>query len=314
MHGIRSAFILSIVIASGCGGTDLLSPAMLIGRESDETISSGGVDRRYRVFLPSSAASGAAAPQPLVLALHGLGMDPTTMSWVTNMSSVAEKHGFIVVYPGALDGNWNDGVLGSEVDDVAFIRELLDKLQASYRIDPKRIYIAGLSKGGYMANRLAIELSDRIAAVAPVSAVMSTGLAGVASSGRPIPVMIIEGEADPIKSSVAGIVGQFGGIGSAILSALETVNFWIGRNHAAANPGVTYEPDGDPEDGTRVRRETHPAGPNGAEVVLLSVEGGGHAWPGDGGQFIPEAIFGKTSRDISASETIWEFFSHHSLP
>jgi polyhydroxybutyrate depolymerase len=311
---IRKALLVLAGLAGGCGGNDFISPAKLISREIRGSVTSNGVERTFSIFLPTGHDSGAAAPAPLVLALHGIGMNASSMSWLTGLDMVAERHGFVVVYPEAKDGNWNEGVIGGDTDDVGFIRDLLDQLLGTYRIDPRRVYVTGLSKGGYMANRLAIELSDRIAAVAPVSAVLSQGLVGNASGGRPVPVMIIEGDSDPILSSVTGIVEQFGQIGGAVLSALQTVNFWINHNRTSTEPIVTYDEDRDPNDGTRVRRSVYPPRDgSGAEVILLTVEGGGHGWPG-GLNVLPEAIFGKMTKDMSAGEAVWEFFSQHTLP
>ena len=231
--------------------TDLVEPAILFGQEVDGSVVAGGVERLYRVFVPDNNSDAATAPQPLVLALHGLGMNAAAMSWVTGFNDVARRNGFIVVYPEALEGNWNDGQLNSTnpVDDVAFIAALIDQLQATYRIDPKRIYVTGISKGGYMTTRLAVDLSDRIAAAAPVSAILGNALATDSTSGRPVPVMIIEGDTDPISSTVSGILDQFsqyGLDGDSILNSFATVSFWVERNHAVTPPVVTQYPDVDP--------------------------------------------------------------------
>jgi len=97
-----------------------------------------------------------------------------------------------------------------------------------------------------------------------------------------------------------------------VLSARETVMYWVTRNGCVPSPRVSWEPDRDPEDGTRVRRESYDRCRNGAEVVFYMIEGGGHSWPG-GLQYFPEWLIGKTNRDMEATEVIWEFFKKHTL-
>ncbi|MGQ0551465.1 MAG: alpha/beta hydrolase family esterase, partial [Armatimonadota bacterium] len=97
-----------------------------------------------------------------------------------------------------------------------------------------------------------------------------------------------------------------------VLSATETVAAWVALNRCASPPAVALEPDRDPQDGTRVRREAYGSCGEGSEVVLYAVEGGGHTWPG-GQQYLPERVIGRTSRDIDANEVLWAFFKKHAI-
>src|SRR5207248_1712283 len=115
------------------------------------------------------------------LALHGAGMNGRMMRWFTGLDRKADREGFIVVYPdGTGSGSfltWNAGALfrlaGNRADDIAFLRELLDDLGKVVNVDPKRVFATGMSNGGMMCYRLAAEMSDRIAAIAPVAGTMA---------------------------------------------------------------------------------------------------------------------------------------------
>jgi len=92
-----------------------------------------------------------------------------------------------------------------------------------------------------------------------------------------------------------------------VLSVPDSVNYWVTYNNCSSTPEITWLPDLDPQDGTRVRREVYDEGDEGTEVVLYAIEDGGHTWP-DGLQYLSESLIGKTCRDINANEVIWEFF------
>jgi len=136
---------------------------------SRQSLVVGGVERVYVVRTPRDLA-GRGAPAPLVLVLHGGGGNASIAEGMTGFSELAEKTGFIVVYPegsGRFRGRlltWNAGhccghAMEQRVDDVAFISALLDRLGADYPVDPRRIYVTGMSNGGMMAHRLGIALS-----------------------------------------------------------------------------------------------------------------------------------------------------------
>jgi polyhydroxybutyrate depolymerase len=95
-----------------------------------------------------------------------------------------------------------------------------------------------------------------------------------------------------------------------VLSTAETIRFWVNHNNCSLSPVITHEPDKDPKDGTRIRKEVYRNGKDETEVILYVVEGGGHTWP-SGYQYLNERIIGKTSRDLDANEVIWDFFKKH---
>lgn len=280
----------------------------------------GGIERTYRIHLPSSA--GRAGPMPLVLALHGGGGTGLNMEQLTlgGFNRLSETHGFAVIYPDGVDRHWNDGrgvadyrAHREDVDDVGFISALIEHLAQTQGIDRGRVYATGISNGGLLSMRLAHELSHKIAAIAPVAISVTDKIAAMRAPARPIPIVLIPGTHDPLVPWDGGNLGFQGGRAvGRVLSVAETVRYWVNHNRCAPTPTVTREPDRSPGDGTRVRREAYAGCSEGAEVVVYVVEGGGHTWPG-GLPYLPERVIGRTSRDIYANEVIWDFFKKHAV-
>jgi len=278
--------------------------------------------RSFRVHTPSDFKRN--EQLPLVIALHGRGGNARSMILLTRkgFNRLSERDRFLVVYPDGIDRNWNDGRMDEEandrahrdnIDDVGFISALIDSLITDYNVDPKRIYVTGISNGAIMSYRLACELSDKITAIAPVDGNMPLYILPGCSPSRPISVLAINSTDDPLVPYNGGeIHGSIRRIKlGKVLSADESVMFWVKRDTCSLLPVITEEPDWDPEDGTRVRKILYPNGAEGTEVILYTIEGGGHTWPG-GIQYLPVWIIGKTSWDIDANEVIWDFFKRHS--
>jgi polyhydroxybutyrate depolymerase len=197
------------------------------------------------------------------------------------------------------------------VDDVAFTRDLIKQLESEYKIDPGRVYATGMSNGGFMCYRLARDLPDLIAAIAPVSALLSPNLASGSSFSAPMPVLIIQGTADPLVPYNGGSVApsRLNRRGT-VMSAPDTASFFA-KLDGCSTPGTTESlPDTAPSDGATATRLTYTGGRQGTEVQLITVQGGGHTWPG-GLPYLPARIIGPVCRDFDASEVIWEFFASH---
>ncbi|MBI3467483.1 MAG: hypothetical protein HY000_31120 [Planctomycetes bacterium] len=236
---------------------------------------------------------------------------------LTGFSPVADKHGFAVAYPDGINGLWRfwEGdaapakkkLARVKAEDIGFIAELIDQLIKEGVADRRRVYVTGISNGSYMTNRLGCELSDRIAAIAPVAGTIPKIMSEHMKPGRPIPVIYFHGTEDKI----VGVNGaDFLTKRELSLSADELVEWWAKHNGCTAKPELDKLPD-KADDGTTVERNSFSAGKAGAPVIYYEVHGGGHTWPGGFAQ--PEALLGKTCRDINASEIIWEFFSKHQL-
>jgi polyhydroxybutyrate depolymerase len=278
--------------------------------------------RTFHIYIPS--VYDKSVQSPLVIALHGRGGKGKSMIHVTlrGFDKLADKDGFIVVYPDGIERNWNDGRKDEEandrahkenIDDVGFISALIDSIIKDYNIDQKRVYVTGISNGAIMSYRLACELSDKIAAIAPVDGNIPDMLLNECSPAMPVSVLAINNVNDPLVPYEGGnIYSSIRKLNlGKVLSVNESINFWVNRNKCSALPVVNEEPDLDPKDGTRVTRKEYINSTDGTEVILYSVDGGGHTWPG-GLQYLPSCIVGKTSRDINASEVIWSFFKKHS--
>lgn len=245
-----------------------------------------GLVRTYRLHLPAGYTSS--ADYPLVINMHGLGSNALEQEFYTQFNQVSDTGEFIVAYPNGLNNTWNiSSVTGT--DDVGFISALIDTLDALYNVDLNRVYATGMSMGGFMSYRLACELSDRIVAIASV-----TGLQAFypCTPSRPVPVLQMHGTAD-------GTV-PYSGV------ALTIAN-WVGYNACPAEPLVYDLPDIDTTDNSTVTVSQYFPCDDSTEVLLYTINGGGHTWPG------ASFIIGVTNQDIKASGEIWNFFKKYTL-
>ncbi len=291
-----------------------------IAGDSSGSILYGGLERTYRIHIPSG--HDRTKPAPLVLLFHGGGGTGQGMENLTlgGFNRLADREGFIVVYPDGIEKHWNDGrglqnyrAHRENIDDVGFISALIDDLKERWNIDLTRIYAAGISNGGQFSQRLACEHSHRISAIGVVATQLPEHFFSTCAPKRPVSVLMMPGTEDPLVPWEGGEIGfRRGRKFRRVLSVHESLRFWAKQNQCPGSPLITYEPDRDPNDGTRVRREAYVPCGHETEVVLYAVEGGGHTWPG-GDQYLPARIIGKTSRDIDANEVIWDFFKRHTL-
>jgi polyhydroxybutyrate depolymerase len=274
-----------------------------------------GLKRSYHLYIPNTDHDETSAP--LVIALHGGGGTGKKVDKLFRLNALADKYGFIVAYPDAFDHHWNDGrgvkkyqSQRENTDDVAFISTVIDAIAEDFNIDEKRVYVMGASNGAMMALRLGCELTPRITAIAPVIGSMPVNLASRCAPSNPLPLIMINGTDDPLVPFEGGYVHVFRKKLGKVLSVRQTIDFWVARNGCEPKPRIHMEPDTDPEDGTRVQKSVYSQCTDDAEIVLYTIKGGGHTWPG-GYQYLPEFLIGKTSRDFNASETIWDFFNGH---
>jgi polyhydroxybutyrate depolymerase len=274
------------------------------------------VDKRIRSYLVHIPKSyDGSKPFPVVLALHGGGSNAEQMVRFCGLNDKADQAGFIVVYPngtGSLNTmlTWNGGnccgfAVQHQVDDVAFIRALLDDLERVAKVDRKRIYATGMSNGAIMVYRLASELSDRIAAIAPVAGPMGTE---TCAPERPVSVIHFHGTDDQF-APFAGGKGTKSRSGTDFYSVDHSIRAWVKANGCPSEPRVVKEPDKS-KDGTTITRKTYGPGKDGAEVVVVVIEGGEHTWPG---RPPPLRFLGKSTKNIQANDVMWEFFQRHAM-
>lgn len=259
--------------------------------------------RRYIVYTPAAYQSQPQQAFPVVFNFHGGGMSMAEHMLYTQMNKAAERHQFIVVYPQGIRQDWNVG-FGMDylagTDDIGFTQAMLSKLKQDYRIDDKRVYATGLSRGGFFALRLAAELPQQFAAVASVGAPMPVPVITHHPVPSPVGMLLIQGTADQVV--------LYGGKDGGYLSAEDTFAYWRKQNRLeGAAPAARLLPSV-PGDDTQV---TQVEQGNGAQqVALITVKDGGHTWPGADAFNIGLPI-GKTTRAIDANEVMWEFFSRH---
>ncbi len=281
-----------------------LSIYKIINKTNGEIISSGQT-RRYLLYVPESLDQS--QPVPLVISLHGFIEWPAHQEYISRWNELADEYGFIVVYPQGTGFplRWNAyGRNSDELDmqkDVQFMSDLMDKMQNEYNIDPKRIFVNGLSNGGGMSYVLACKLSERIAAIGGVAGAYSYP-SDLCQPDRPVPVIAFHGTADPIVPYEGGVAGRDGFTFPAIA---DWVKSWTERN------GCNPDPDDIPADGDASGIRFSDC-LDGSEVVFYTIAEGGHTWPG--GNPMPEWLTGPTSQDIEASRVMWEFFEQHPLP
>jgi len=269
------------------------------------SIVSSGEEREYLLHVPGSYDP--ASPTPLVISLHGGATWPAQQMSLSHWNSVAEENGFIVVYPSGTGypKSWETFDSDARLDgDVRFVSELIDTLQSVYNIDPARIYANGMSNGGGMAFVLSCRLSERIAAVGMVAPAQSLP-PGWCTNTRPVPMIEFHGDADPIVQYAGGPMGgALTPVRPVFPDVRDWVALWAQRNRCGPNPVESAVA----EDVTRLE---YTDCADDAGVVLYTIHGGGHTWPG--GEPLPEWFVGPTNRSVDATAQMWAFFLEHPL-
>ena len=242
-----------------------------------------GLTRTYLVHVPPGYDESVLTP--LVIVLHGYTGTAEGMVTLTGFNEKSDEEGFIVAYPQGLSQRWNVGFgsLKFDTDDVGFIDELIDRLEQKYAIDANKVYVTGFSNGAMMSYLLGAELSDKIAAIAPVAGSigsMTYGLERIPVPSEPVSVLVFHGTAD---TSV-----PYNGDG--FLSVAESVALWVECDGCYVSPLNETMADGN------VVKSVYSGGDNNTEVILYTIIGLGHDWP---------------TTPISATDVIWEFFATH---
>lgn len=264
--------------------------------------------RTYYLYTPKSYNPD--RPMPLVLVFHGSSGTGHSIADVTRFNELAEQKGFIAVYPDGIDHNWRlrEGSPG-KVNDISFVNTLLAHLKQVRNIDSHRVYATGFSKGAILAQGLACELPNQIAAFASVAGALPVQLKPKCQPKNPISMLMINGTNDLSVRYEGDVKGQRG----ALMSIPETVDFWRSHNQCTSRTQTQQLPDPNPSDRFKVNISDYSNCSDGSEVTLAAITDGGHFWPGGASQDPSVKQFNANLR-FNASQTIWDFFQRHTLP
>ena len=317
----QSAFAAA-AMGQGVGGARRPPPRVIPARQTRSNreelhLSAVGVNWFCTVHLPPSYRPDAGLP--LVIILHGSGGMGATMLEKSGWAKKADEAGFVAVAPDGLAMSpgrtsnffanpriWNAGQLEPDaprarIDDVGFFRKLLDELQTRYGTDPNRVYVTGHSNGAAMTFRLAVELSDRITAVAPVSSICWIK---DPKPVRPIPTLFICGANDPLVPVMGGeSVLPWGKRTTHPIA--ETLRIWAEALECPTKPNTTKQLD-------QAQYFVYGPGRDGAMLTAYLVEAQGHNWPG-GKQIVP-FLMGPDNHRFRATDIIWDFFANQTRP
>ncbi len=262
--------------------------------ETTRNLTVGGLDRSYLLHIPPGLDSQ--QPVPVVFVFHGY--DPeyfyavNDIQNITGFNGLADSKGFLVVYPYGISGSWNAGAccgiaVDNKVDETAFVRQMLADLGTLVKVDPKRIYATGLSSGAMLAYRLACEMSDTFAAIAPVSGAL---MIEPCQPGQPVAVIHFHGLADTAVPFAGGpgtlITGKY------VFPPVEQgIAAWVKLDGCTAAPQVDKQ--------AIYTRTWYGSCQAGTEVDLYTIAAlGGNSWP--------------SPYVMPISQIIWDFFSAHS--
>jgi len=303
-----AATALALIVAA-CA-TPPSSAASDAGVITRETMNHGELTRAYQVHDFSGGHKA-----PVIIVMHGGGGNSANAVMMTQFDVIGRREHLIVVYPDGSAGplvpgleTWNSGhccaqAMRNKVDDIGFLSAVIDRMVAAGKADPARVYATGMSNGGMESHRLGIELSDKIAAIAPVVGAL---FGDEAPPKRAVPVLIINGADDQIVPRAGGALAPGGGIASgqadhALLPWQAQGEYWA-RAGGCGAPVTTAVPG--------ASLTTYPGCRRGVEVLHYIVANNGHAWPGG---MAGRAEANQPTKDFNASEVIWAFFKRHKL-
>ncbi len=267
----------------------------------DQELTVGGRARTFTVRPPATPRDG--APVPLVVVLHGnfAGGGGALMRELTSFDEQAARWGWAVAYPDGVGGCWADGrgVTAADeagVDDVAFLRAVVDWSADRYGTAADRTVVAGISNGAFMAHRMGVAAGDRVAVLAAVAGGMPAALLEC-RPGYAVSALLVHGTEDrlsPIDGGWSRHRGPNGEIRGRTLSLRETADRWRAIDRCPPAPVRT-------EETRQTSRETADAGVGGSRVAAWTVRDHGHSWPGGASWGEP------TTQEFDAAEEICRF-------
>ena len=326
--GLAAALALG---ACGGGGADakastptpIPAPAPYPAGLSDQVLAVNGVQRAFRVHVPS----GLSSPKALVLVLHGGGGEGLNVAEfgrhpLSVFRTVADREGFVVVYPGGLpakdaDGNpgWDDcradNLVASGADDVGFLAALINRVAGEYQVAPSRVFMAGGSNGAQMTHAFAFNRPELLGAVATHGGGLpEKPKPGACTAGpsRSVPIALLHGSGDAQMPWAGGCVANIGGACNRgrVISAEATRDRWLQINGFAGVAAAPTVVDLDKTDGGPANRFDYAGA---APLQWWRLDGGGHTVSSRTVLISPNALTGIQNRDIEFAEVAWSFFA-----
>jgi polyhydroxybutyrate depolymerase len=302
------AFSLSLVSSAQRRHINFKAPGRGVAPgDYKRTITVGGRVRSYLLHLPPSPNRG--KPMPVVIVLHGGGGNAEVIAQTSGFTAKADEERFIVIYPNGTGRprnrllTWNSGnccgyAHENNVDDVSFVRSLIEQVQQELNVDSRRIFVTGFSNGGMMSYRLACELSETIAAIAPVAGALNYEKCNPV---RPVSVVAFHGTADEHVLYEGGEPIRRSDPNPRVdRSVAEAISYWVARDQCANDARKERRGSVIIEDYAKCRE--------GTGVRLYTLEGGGHAWPGGEAR---ASWADRPTTALKATDAMWDFFSSH---
>jgi polyhydroxybutyrate depolymerase len=311
-HVIGLLILLFLIPAAGWSRQVHRQP-----EQYEELFMDGRLQRSYILHLPPQYDSQ--KNMPLLLAFHGGGGNALQLLESCGLADKADKEGFILVAPNGTGMfprhllTWNVGfgfgyALRNHIDDIGFVRKLIDKLEGHLRIDSKRVFATGISNGGILCHFLAGALSDKIAAIAPVAASiggkreLSESFIFPAIPEDPVSIIAFNGLLDRHIPYQGGIQQKSVGKPVYVTAAEDMHSFWVRADKCRPQPEVEVN------DADKFKVITYSGGRDGSEVVQYVIFDQGHAWPGGKKPWVGAD---SPSMTISADKAMWAFFANH---
>ena len=314
----RYWFVLSVALLAGVllvARSFLLPSVIQLPQLSGEltvlTTTHDGLQRQYRVYAPAQLPEAPAA----LFVFHGSVSTGASMRELTarQFDRLADEQGLVVVYPDGIERHWNDCRASASyqanvrnIDDVGFVRRMIEELKASRGIDVDRVYATGLSNGGHMTLRLALEAPELVAGYAPIAANLPVDAnLDCDKRGEAVNIALIEGSADPVNPYDGGLVKLLWDESRGeVLSAAETADYFAGL--AAYDTGPQYFELADTEQDDDGYIDAQLWYGKAVRVGLFTMQGGGHVVPSVNARF---GLLGGDIRDIDAADLIWAFLT-----
>ncbi|QPC81936.1 hypothetical protein G4Y79_19940 [Phototrophicus methaneseepsis] len=304
----------------GIDATEIISRYLLretLGDESWQITQEAPYEdlaRGYTFYVPSTYDAN--EPMPAIVLLHGKGSTGTSTSSSSEMIPIAEREGIIMIYPDGINNEWQymrgmPYYRDQGIDDTQFLRDLVSDLSKDLNIDASRVYVGGISNGGFMTQRLACDGLDTFAAFGSVMASAFYGLDLICADQPPAPLMMVSGTGDPIVPWEGTPMQLPDGMVYLSAPVPSTVQFWVEHNGCDEQDYTVEEVAPSREDTSlRILDMDHCQGRG--RLRFYAVINGGHTWPGV--DWDSESLLGKTNFDINTGEELWQFFQQYTLP